>query len=124
MTTPSAASLLRPDHLLHLRDDSAISEAVIDMRPYRTVMSKHEWRQFAPHLIVDRVLNSVLHKGGIAFPLHRLGEAQPFTWVLRPDLPRTDSRGRSIKYEYPAGVGNTLDVLPQYRVALGDPNIP
>jgi hypothetical protein len=71
-----------------------------------------------------KILKQVLHEGAMAFPVRRLGVDGASAWVLRPDLPRTNAKGKPVKYEYPAGTPNLLDVLPQYRAALSDPAIP
>jgi hypothetical protein len=104
---------------------SAISADVIAARGYVSL---------APGAVSDaqalgcthgtKILKQVLHSGALAFPVRRLGVDAPNAWVLRPDLPRTNKRGKPIKYEYPQSTPNLLDVLPQYRNILGDPSIP
>jgi hypothetical protein len=71
-----------------------------------------------------KILRQVLHKGALAFPVRRLGVDPPIAVVLRPDLPRTNAKGKKVKYEYPASTPNILDALPRYRAALSDPSIP
>lgn len=115
--------MLDQRHLDHLRS-SAISDGVIAERGYTSITpgSIYDWRQVAGGIHSDELLKRVLHQGAMAFPLRRLGAEQPHTWILRPDLPR-QKEGKPIKYEYPRGVANVLDVLPRYREALGNPSI-
>jgi len=119
--------LLAPNHLAQLRE-SAIADDVIAERGYVSIPrgSIHDWRRLtAPQsLLSDTKLRAILHGGALAFPVHRLGDVAPYTWVLRPDLPRVASDGKVIKYEFPDNVRNAFDVLPRYREALGDPAIP
>lgn len=104
---------------------SAITDPIVIERGYTSI---------APGAITDAqrllgaafsktVLRQVLHSGALAFPLYRLGDQLPHTWVIRPDMPRLGGNGKPIKYEYPQGQGNILDVLPRYHAALGDPSI-
>lgn len=115
---------LAPAHAQQLQR-SAISPEIIEARGYCSITpgSIHDWRELAGDLHSDELLKRVLHQGALAFPIYRVAGEQPFTWVLRPDLPRSSKEGKPIKYEYPRGVPNILDVLPRYRQALGDPGI-
>lgn len=104
---------------------SAISDEIIAERGYVSIVPgaiKEAQGLGVSH--TERVLKQVLHQGALAFPVRRCGQDAPSTWVLRPDLPRTNKRGKTIKYEYPANTSNLLDVLTRYRSALGDPTIP
>lgn len=116
---------LAPAHAQQLQE-SAISQEIIEARGYTSITpgSIHDWRELAGELHSDDLLKKVLHQGALAFPLYRVANEAPFTWILRPDLPRTSKEGKPIKYEYPRGVANVLDVLPRYRQALGDPTVP
>jgi hypothetical protein len=115
---------LEEHHRAHLQG-SAISEDVITARGYVSINpgSIHDWRQLAPRTHSDSLLKKVLHGGALAFPLYRCGEPDPYTWVLRPEQPRTKD-GKPIKYEYPRNTPNVFDVLPAYRAALADPSVP
>lgn len=115
--------MLEPRHHQHLRD-SAISDAIIAERGYRTIPpgSIYDWRELAGSIHADDLLKRVLHLGALAFPLRRLGSETPHTWILRPDQPR-EKDGKPIKYEYPRGTPNILDVLPRYSAALGNPAV-
>jgi len=45
-------------------------------------------------------------------------------YQLRPDHPRTDKKGKPIKYETPAGSRMAFDVPPYLRQHVGNPNVP
>ena len=93
---------LSPAHLTQLRS-SAISPDVMAARGYHSIIPGdiQGWRNLAGDIHSDDMLKKVLHLGALAFPLFRVGEEKPFTWILRPDLPRTNKDGKAIKYEYP-----------------------
>lgn len=116
---------LTPKHRAMLRG-SAISEQIIQQRGYVSIPpgSWTTWRDVAGQIHSERLLKTVLHEGGLAFPLYQLGEERPFTWILRPDAPRLTDEGKPIKYEYPKGKINVFDTLPMYRSALTNPDIP
>lgn len=112
----------------HFHQLTAISAEIIVERGYTSIApsSVHDWRALTEPMSIhtDKLLKQVLHGGALAFPLYRCGEDQPFTWILRPDIPRKNKEGKTIKYEYPRGYDNVLDVLPRYASALRDPDIP
>lgn len=116
--------MLEERHLQQLKS-SAISPEIVAERGYRSIPpgSLYDWRQLAGQLHSDDLLKKVLHQGALAFPLYRVGAENPFTWVLRPDQPRKSRDNKDIKYEYPKGRPNILDILPRYRAALGNPAI-
>ncbi len=118
---------LAPQHAQQLAA-SAIDSAIIAARGYISIPpgSVYDWRQItAPHhLHSDTLLKRILHQGALAYPLYRLGQPEAFTWVLRPDLPRINGDGKPVKYEYPTGVENIFDLLPDYAAALADPSVP
>jgi len=115
---------LSEHHRAHLHG-SAISDEVIGARGYVSIApgAIADWRRIAGPIHSDKLLRTVLHAGALAFPLFRCGEQQPYTWVLRPDRPRTNAEGKPIKYEYPAKEKNILDVLPLYQPAATNPEI-
>lgn len=122
MTT--VALSLAPQHRAMLAA-SAISDAIIAERGYTSIPPgavKDAQGLGATH--GEKTLRLVLHQGALAFPVRRCGQDNPSAWVLRPDQPRTNKRGKAVKYEYPSSTPNMLDVLPRYRPALGDPSIP
>lgn len=116
---------LAPQHTQMLAA-SAITPAIIAERGYVSIApgSIHDWRQVAGSIHSDNLLRSILHAGALAFPVYRLGDAVPYTWVLRPDLPRSNDSGKPVKYEYPKLTANIFDVLPRYAAALANPAIP
>lgn len=104
---------------------SAIRDDIIAERGYVSIMPgavKDAQGLGATH--GERTLRLVLHQGALAFPVRRCGQSEPSAWVLRPDMPRTNKKGKPVKYEYPSSTPNLLDVLPRYRPALSDPSIP
>jgi hypothetical protein len=104
---------------------SAISDTVIVQRGYRSIPpgAAAEVIALAGSAFSPARLRTVLHQGALAIPIYRLGEPQPYTTVLRADLPRLDSKGKPIKYEWPRGLPNVFDTLPLYAAALSDPSI-
>jgi hypothetical protein len=115
-------------HAQHLAG-SAIADDIITERGYRSIppgaaQAVKDLTAACSASFSDKLLRVVLHAGALAFPVYQLGKAEPYAIVLRPDLPRCDAAGRPVKYEYPARIPNVFDVLPRYRDALGDPNIP
>lgn len=120
---------LLSDHYKQLIS-SGISDEIIAERGYESVnplknpVSDAEWKRRVGTLDVAKSVLNVVRKGGLVFPLYQLGDADPFTWVCRPDRPRRGANRKIIKYEYPKGRGNILDVLPRYRAALSNQNIP
>jgi len=111
---------LSEGHLTMLRDGSAISDAVIQARGYRTVTDPKELADlgFAPR---QRRVPALL------LPLHTTdGGIGPC--MLRPDDPRIvqdkDGKTRRLKYEAPKDSGTRLDCPPTCLAALGDPAIP
>lgn len=97
---------------------SGLTAAIIAARGYRSIDGLDEWVALG-----RSPLGKQFSHRGLVFPVYRLGQPEPYTWVLRPDHPRS-SRGRPIKYEWPKGLPPCFDVLPRYRVALADPNVP
>ncbi|MFV9507541.1 MAG: DUF927 domain-containing protein [Oscillochloridaceae bacterium umkhey_bin13] len=87
-------------------------------RGYRSIQGLDQWTALGCAPISKQFAHV-----GLAFPVYRLGQLEPYTWVLRPDHPRL-SRGRPIKYEWPKGLPPCFDVLPRYRTALTDPAVP
>lgn len=118
-------TLLTERHLAQLTS-SAISPQVMKQRGYISIRpgAVEQWRELAGHIHADKLLKTILHDGGLAFPLYRLGQSNPHTWILRPDRPRHTQEGKVIKYEYPKGEKNVFDVLPGYSLALKKPDIP
>ena len=110
-------------HLAHLRS-SAIADDVIAERGYYS-LSPGDITSAADLLgVKPATAKPYMHQGALVIPLYRLGDIQPYAYVLRPDNPTADSKGRPRKYLYPAGLTNIFDALPRHRDALGDPSRP
>ncbi|MCA9942034.1 MAG: DUF3854 domain-containing protein [Anaerolineales bacterium] len=119
---------LQPQHLAMLRDESGISEQVIQARGYRSILDRDELRKlgFAPSQ--ERV-------PGLLLPLHTT-DGQNSLNVYRPDKPRVVEERRKgklpdgtypqkvIKYELPKGTAVRLDCPPICQPQLADPSIP
>ncbi|MEN9938481.1 MAG: hypothetical protein RLZZ387_5060 [Chloroflexota bacterium] len=105
---------------------SAIADNLIAARGYRSIApgAAQEVLDLAGGGFSRDLLRRILHNGALAFPIYRLGDPKPYTWVLRPELPRHTDDGKVIKYEWPRSVPNVFDVLPAYRDVLGDPSVP
>jgi len=114
---------LDPHHLAHLRS-SAIAEDVIAERGYYSLAPGDVTSAAELLGVKPATAKPSMHQGALVIPLHRLGDAQPYAYVLRPDNPTTDSKGRPRKYLYPSGITNIFDALPRHRDALGDPSRP
>lgn len=105
---------------------SAISDALINARGYCSIApgAVQAVKELARAQFSDKLLRAALHDGALMFPLFRCGMPEPFCYVLRPDMPRTNTAGKTVKYEYPRGVQNIFDVLPLYQHLLADPSVP
>src|SRR5262245_1424050 len=92
----SEPDTLNANHLKMLREESGISDSVIEERGYRTITNAKELiaRGFSPRQF--RV-------PGLLLPLHAPDGSQPFC-VYRPDAPRVEKsrregKDRVLKYE-------------------------
>src|SRR5688500_13419205 len=93
---------LLPHHADELMRSSGIAADVVATRGYRSVTSvEAETLGFAPSQCRD----------GLAIPQWTLAGVQA-GWLLKPDTPRVDERGRALKYEAPAGSVPHFDVHP------------
>jgi len=107
---------------------SAISDAVIGQRGYRTITDPNELRVLGFSPAQCRV-------PGLLLPLHGT-DGSNSVCVYRPDNPRVVQEKRkgklpdgtypcrTIKYEYPKGAPMRVDCPPACRPMLGDPRIP
>ena len=107
-------------HLKMLREQSAISDAVITARGYRTITDVTELRKlgFAP---------SQCRVPGLLLPLWTT-DGQNGPNVYRPNNPRVvhdrkTGQDKPIKYEVPKGTGTRLDCPPPCRPMLADPSV-
>jgi hypothetical protein len=99
-------------------EGSAIDPDIASERGYKTITSAVELGELEPSL--GKAQRRV---PGLVIPIYRLGEPEPYTYLLRPDKPRTRNE-KPVKYEWPAGVAPCLDILPRYRDRLTDPTMP
>jgi hypothetical protein len=110
------ADSLVPEHRRMLEHDSAITPEVIAARGYRTVSSKKELRVLGFSPTQCRV-------PGLLIPIYPPGGTNA-GHQFRPDLPRTDARGKVIKYETPSGSSIHIDCPPPCDPRLADPSTP
>src|SRR5689334_3710710 len=98
---------LSPEHLQMLTKGSGISEEVIKERGYYTATTKGQlealgfadFQRCAPALVL---------------PVHDV-HGNVHLHQIRPDTPRKNKRGRSLKYDTPHNSHIVLDVLPTHR---------
>ncbi len=108
--------MLLPQHETLLRA-SAIAPDVAAARGYKSADTKAmlgrlgfgKSQQHAPALLLP-IRSAVT--GAVAF------------YQARPDVPRMNGDGKSIKYETPANVRMAVDAHPFIRERLGDPSVP
>ena len=107
---------LLSDHYGHLSEGSGISVDVIRERGYRSMLGKSELKEIGYTPAQQRA-------PGILIPLWSV-DGKEAGFQFRPDHPRTSSRGKSIKYESPAGSSNRLDCPPRCQKMIGNPQVP
>jgi len=107
---------LLTDHFLHLNDGSGLSIDVIRERGYRSILGKSELEKLG-------FTSAQRRSPGILIPLWSV-DGKEAGYQFRPDHPRTDRRGRSVKYDSPAGSSNRLDCPPRSQKMLGNPQVP
>jgi Domain of unknown function (DUF3854) len=107
---------LAEQHEKMLLEESGISQKVVEARGYRTVETKSELKSLG---FSERQCN----KPGLLIPVYSpTGDIA--TYQFRPDKPRIDKNGKSVKYETPSGSRMVLDVHPFAREMLGNPSVP
>jgi hypothetical protein len=107
---------LADHHKKMLIDESGIAPDVAGARGYRTIEKKVELKTLG---FADRQCNPP----GLLIPIYSpTGEI--VNYQLRPDEPRIDKNGKSVKYETPSGSRMVLDVHPFARERLGNPVVP
>lgn len=107
---------LSEHHRRMLFEESGISPEVAEARGYRTVEKKAELERLGfgrKQRNVPALLVPVYSPAG-----------EVVLYQSRPDEPRANSEGKSIKYETPGGSSMALDVHPSMRDKLGDPSVP
>ena len=101
---------LAEHHEKMLIDESGISPKVVEARGYRTVETKSELKSLG---FSERQCN----KPGLLIPVYSpTGDIA--TYQFRPDEPRIDKDGKSVKYETPSGTRMILDIYPFAREML------
>jgi hypothetical protein len=107
---------LLTEHFRHLNERSGISVDVIKERGYRSLLGKSELEKlgFTP---------AQQRSPGILIPLWSV-DGNEAGFQYRPDHPRTNSRGKAVKYESPAGSSNRLDCPPECQKLIGNPQVP
>jgi hypothetical protein len=107
---------LAEHHKKMLIVESSIARDVAEARGYRTIEKKVELKTLG---FADRQCNPP----GLLIPIYSpTGEI--VNYQLRPDEPRIDKNGKSVKYETPSGSRMVLDVHPFPRETLGNPAVP
>lgn len=101
---------------------SALTDEIIRDRGYVSALGPVPIKEREPRFGKTQVPAKT---GGLLFPVYRLGNPEPYAWVLRPDKPRSSSsNGKPVKYEWPKDVAAIMDVLPRYQEALRDTSKP
>ena len=103
-------------HHLEQLAKSAIAHEVIIERGYCSVTNKAELASLGFNSNQQRV-------PGLLIPLWGV-DGKPVGYQLRPDNPRQNKEGKSVKYENPKGSSIRLDCPPRCQGALGNPNVP
>lgn len=85
-------------------------------RGYRSLLGKAELEKLGFTRTQQRT-------PGILIPLWGV-DGKEAGYQYRPDSPRSDQRGRPVKYESPRGSANRLDCPPRCQKMLRDPKVP
>jgi len=107
---------LMSDHYRHLSEGSGISVDVIKERGYRSLLGKSELEKLG-------YTSAQRRAPGILIPLWSV-DGKEAGFQFRPDHPRTNGRGKPVKYESPTGSSNRLDCPPRSQKAIGNPQVP
>ncbi|MCZ6866295.1 MAG: DUF3854 domain-containing protein [Chloroflexi bacterium] len=111
---PQVPELLQ-DHFEALSKGSGLTIEVIRERGYRSVLGKQQLQDLGFSKSQARV-------PGLLVPVHVLDGTNSLH-SYKPDIPRIDGRGKTIKYELPKGVSARLDVPPRCLAKMGDPSV-
>ena len=120
-THPGAGSFsvecpnLLQHHLDHLRD-SGIPNEVIRERGYESILGKKRLADLGFSSTQQRI-------SGLLIPLWGV-DRERAGYTYRPDHPRVNRQGKSLKYENPTGSSLRLDCPPMCQEKLGDPAVP
>src|SRR5438045_1226747 len=107
---------LLPHHLKMLREESGISDAVIEARGYASITGARELKNYefrAGQFPCGR------DKPALLIPIWDVS-GRKVCHVARPDEPRW-KEGKPVKYEFPQGRSMVIDVPPAAREMLGNP---
>ncbi|MDD4986533.1 MAG: DUF3854 domain-containing protein, partial [Dehalococcoidales bacterium] len=107
---------LLTEHFRHLDEGSGISTDVVGERGYRSILGKAELEKLGFSPAQQRA-------PGILIPLWS-ADGKEAGCQFRPDRPRTNGRGKPVKYESPAGSSNRLDCPPRCQKNIGNPQVP
>jgi hypothetical protein len=107
---------LLTEHFHHLDEGSGISTDAIRERGYRSLLGKSELGKLGFTPAQQRA-------PGILIPLWSV-DGKEAGCQFRPDRPRTNGRGKPVKYESPTGSSNRLDCPPRSQKAIGNPQVP
>lgn len=99
--------------LLHA---SAVTDVVAGRRGYRTVTTPTD-------LLALGFAAQQARTPALLIPVWGVG-GEISLYQARPDTPRIDSRGRTVKYETAAGARMVVDVHPLVRHQVADPAVP
>jgi len=86
-----------------LFEESAIDPSVIAERGYHTARRRSD---------VPKAFKEYQRKPGLVVPMFS-PDGVTRSWQLRPDKPRTDKKGKPIRYETPGGFDVILDAHPR-----------
>lgn len=95
---------------------SGISDDRAQARGYETVNDRGR-------LIDVGVAQAGRRVPGLLVPSLRV-DGSTWGYQYRPDTPRTDGKGREVKYETPVGQRNGIDIPPGVGEKVGDPSVP
>jgi len=115
-----ANSVLLPHHLTQLTEGSGISLDIIQARGYRSIHGPGCYSELKPFGFT-RVQAGLAP--GLLIPILDI-DGQAVLYQFKPDTPRKDDRGKSIKYETPAKAAMRLDMGVGQQELLKDPQVP
>ena len=117
-TNSSTAKRLLPNHVDDLRR-SGLSDETISRWGCYSIAADQKW-------VLSQLGFGHVELPALALPILRLGMTQPNPddVVIKPDRPRKDDRGRTVKYESKPGSANCLHVPLSCRELLDDTSVP
>lgn len=112
---------LSAQHREMLEQESGISPEAIKARGYFTLPAGKEGREWLRGQGFNQ-RQQILGECLVMPFYNRIGEITEY--VLRPSEPRTDAKGKAIKYEKAGGSRQSLDIAPLTLAMIGDPTVP